>query len=122
MADDAPSPHGLAALAISVSLVEALLKQGVIDAATVEAALKEANLYAQALCADCSPGGERAKRNSSERWPPCGASRPRSPSHRRRRSPTNGEAPTHRRPHSDKGGRRWDCSTSGEGGASGASG
>jgi hypothetical protein len=59
MADDAPSPHGLAALAISVSLVEVLLKQGVIDPTTVEAALKEANLYAQALCIDCSPEVER---------------------------------------------------------------
>lgn len=59
MADDATSPHGLAALAISVSLVETLLKQGVIDQATVEATLKEANLYAQALGIDCSPEVER---------------------------------------------------------------
>ena len=59
MADDAPSPHGLAALAISVSLVEILLKQGVIDQATVEATLKEANLYVQAFCVDCSPEVER---------------------------------------------------------------
>ena len=59
MADDAPSPHGLAALAISASLVEALVKQGIIDQATVEAILKEANLYAQALCIDCSPEVER---------------------------------------------------------------
>ena len=59
MADDAPSPHGLAALAVSVSLVETLLKQGVIDQATVEATLKEANLYAQVLCTDCSPEVER---------------------------------------------------------------
>ena len=34
MADDPPSPHGLAALAISVSFVQALLKQGLIDHAT----------------------------------------------------------------------------------------
>ena len=59
MADDAPSPHGLAALAISVSLIETLRKQGVIDQATVEASLKEAKLYAQALCLDCSPEVER---------------------------------------------------------------
>jgi hypothetical protein len=59
MADEAPSPHGLAALAISVSFVEALLKQGVIDRATVEATLKEARTYAQALCIDCSPEVER---------------------------------------------------------------
>jgi hypothetical protein len=59
MADDQPSPHGLAALAISVSLVQALLKQGLIDRATVEASLKEAGLYAQAFCIDCSPEVER---------------------------------------------------------------
>lgn len=59
MADDPPSPHGLAALAISVSLVQALLKQGLIDRATVDQALKEAGLYAQALCTDCSPEVER---------------------------------------------------------------
>jgi hypothetical protein len=59
MADDAPSPHGLAALAVSVSFLEVLLKQGVIDRVTVEATLKEATTYAQALCIDCSPEVER---------------------------------------------------------------
>jgi hypothetical protein len=59
MADNTPSPHGLAALAVSVSLLEVLLKQGVIDRATVEATLKEATTYAQALCIDCSPEVER---------------------------------------------------------------
>lgn len=59
MAEDAPSPHGLAALAVSASLLEALLRQGAIDRATVEAILKEATTYAQALCIDCSPEVER---------------------------------------------------------------
>ena len=59
MADDTSSPHGIAALAISASLVEALVKQGIIDQATIEVVLKEANLYAQALCIDCSPEVER---------------------------------------------------------------
>ena len=59
MADDAASPHGLAALATSVSLCEALLRLGVIDQATAEAVLKEAGLYAQALCLDCPPEVER---------------------------------------------------------------
>jgi hypothetical protein len=59
MAEDTPSPHGLAALAISASLVEALVKQGIIDQAAVEAILKDANPYAQALCIDCSPEVER---------------------------------------------------------------
>ncbi|SEP41826.1 hypothetical protein SAMN02990966_05975 [Rhodospirillales bacterium URHD0017] len=59
MADNAPSPHGLAALAVSASLLEALLRRGAIDRATVEAILKEATTYAQALCIDCSPEVER---------------------------------------------------------------
>jgi hypothetical protein len=59
MPDDPPSPHGLAALALSVSFVQALLRQGVIDRATFEATLKEAGVYAQALCLDCSPEVER---------------------------------------------------------------
>ena len=59
MAEDAGSPHGLAALAVSVSLCEALLRQGVIDQAAAEAVLKEAGLYAQALCLDCPPEVER---------------------------------------------------------------
>ena len=59
MVDDAPSAHGLAALAISVSLIETLLKRGAIDRATVEAVLKEAGTYAQALCIDCPPEVER---------------------------------------------------------------
>ena len=59
MADDTSSPHGLAALAISASLIEVLAKQGIIDQGTVDAILKEANLYAQALCIDCSPEVER---------------------------------------------------------------
>jgi hypothetical protein len=59
MADDAASPHGIAGLAVSVSLVETLLKQGAIDQATVETILKEAILYAQALCIDCPTEVER---------------------------------------------------------------
>ena len=59
MAEEPPSPHGLAALAISVSFVQTLLKQGLIDRVTLEATLKEAGLYAQALCIDCSPEVER---------------------------------------------------------------
>ncbi len=49
----------LAALAISASLVEALVKQGIIDRLGPEAILKEAKLYAQALCIGCSPEVER---------------------------------------------------------------
>jgi hypothetical protein len=39
--------------------IHALLKQSLIDRATVEASLKEAGLYTQALCIDCSPEVER---------------------------------------------------------------
>ena len=42
-----------------MSFVQALLRQGLIDGATLEATLKEAGLYAQALCIDCSPEVER---------------------------------------------------------------
>jgi hypothetical protein len=59
MADDALSPHGLAALALSVSLLETLLKQGVIDQTAVEDTLKDANVYAQAFCVDCAPEVDR---------------------------------------------------------------
>ena len=43
----------------SVSFVQVLLKQGLIDRATLDAFSKEAGLYAQALCIDCSPEVER---------------------------------------------------------------
>jgi hypothetical protein len=81
MADDTPSSHGLAALAISASLVEALVKQGIIDQATVEAILNEANLYAQALCIDCSPEVERETQRLLKEMripgePPAGAEEP----------------------------------------------
>lgn len=59
MAEERPSPHGLAALALSTSLLQVLLKHGVIDDATVASIVKEAGLYAQALCTDCSPEVER---------------------------------------------------------------
>ena len=70
MPEEPPSPHGLAALAISTSLVQVLLKQGVIDAATVDAILKEAGLYAQALCIDCSPEVERETMRSVKQIKP----------------------------------------------------
>ena len=51
---DAPSAQALTALAVVLSLVDALLKRGVIDQAAVDATLKDAGNYAQALCVDCS--------------------------------------------------------------------
>ena len=55
----APSPQALAALAVAASLMEALLKRGVIDRSAVDDTLKDAASYAQALCVDCSPELER---------------------------------------------------------------
>ena len=49
----------LAAASQAAALALVRVTQGVIDQATVEATLKEANLYAQALCIDCSPEVER---------------------------------------------------------------
>ena len=63
MADDTPSPHGLAALAISASLVEALVKQGIIDQATVEAILKKPT-RTRRRCASIAPPKWSAKRNA----------------------------------------------------------
>lgn len=45
----------MAALAIVASLMEALLKRGVIDRTAVDDTLRDAMSYAQALCTDCPP-------------------------------------------------------------------
>ena len=54
-----PSAQALAALAVVMSLVESLLKRGVVDQAAVDAILGDAITYAQALCSDCSAEVER---------------------------------------------------------------
>ena len=59
MPDEAALPYALARLAATVSLMDALLKGGVIDEAFVAAATKEAITYAQALCTEWSPDVER---------------------------------------------------------------
>ena len=51
---EAPSAHALTALAVVMSLMDALVKRGVIDHTAVDATLKDAGTYAQVLCADCS--------------------------------------------------------------------
>ena len=59
MPDEAALPYALASLATTVSLMDALLKRGIIDEAFVAAATKEAIAYAQALCVELSPDVER---------------------------------------------------------------
>lgn len=53
-----PSAQAVTALAVVMSLVEALLKRGVIDPAAVDDVLRDAGTYAQALCVDCSREAE----------------------------------------------------------------
>jgi hypothetical protein len=59
MPDEAALPYALAGLATTVSLMDALLKQGLIDEAFVAEATKEAIACAQALCTEWSPDVER---------------------------------------------------------------
>ena len=59
MPDEAAMPYALAGLAMTASLMDALLKRGMIDEAFVAAATKEAIAYAQALCTEWSPDVER---------------------------------------------------------------
>jgi len=56
---EAPSSQALAALAVVASLMEALLRRGVIDSIAVDDTLRDAASYAQALCADCPAEVER---------------------------------------------------------------
>ena len=56
---EAPTAQALTALAVAMSLLEALLKRGVIDADAVGSIVKDAGNYAQVLCADCSREVER---------------------------------------------------------------
>ena len=59
---EAPSAHAATALAVVMSLVDTLLKRGVVDHAAVDAMLKDALTYSQALCVDCSREMEREVR------------------------------------------------------------
>ena len=56
---EVPSTQALAALAVVMSLAEALLKRGVIDQSVVDAMLRDAGTCAQALCAEYSSEVER---------------------------------------------------------------
>jgi hypothetical protein len=62
MADGTSSAAGLAGLALTASLMEALLKQGVIDRTAVDAIIRDSASYVDALCTDCGPEIERDAR------------------------------------------------------------
>lgn len=60
MADETPAARALAGLAALTSLIEALLKRGLIEQADVEAIMRDASSIVAASCAtDCEPGLER---------------------------------------------------------------
>jgi hypothetical protein len=59
MPDEAALPYALAGLATTASLMDVLLKRGVIDEAFIAEVTKEAIAYAQALCTEWSPDVER---------------------------------------------------------------
>jgi hypothetical protein len=52
--------YAVASVAVTAALLDALIKQGVIDQAGAKAAIKDAGAYVQALCVDCSPELERS--------------------------------------------------------------
>ncbi len=59
MADETPAAQALAGLAMSASLMEALLKRGVIEQADAEAIVRDAASYVTAFCTDSGPEVER---------------------------------------------------------------
>lgn len=62
MADDTSAAQALAGVAMSASLMEALLKRGVIEKADVEPIIRDAASYVAAFCTECSPEVEREAR------------------------------------------------------------
>jgi hypothetical protein len=59
MADQTPTAQGLAGLAMSASLMETLLKRGVIEQKDVDPIVADATSYVAAFCTDCGPEVER---------------------------------------------------------------
>jgi hypothetical protein len=59
MADDTPAALALAGVAMSASLMEALLKRGMIQQEDVDPIIRDASSYVAAFCTDCGPGVER---------------------------------------------------------------
>jgi hypothetical protein len=59
MAVEAPNAQALAGLAMSASLMEALLKRGVIQQTDVDPIIHDAASYVAALCTECEAEVER---------------------------------------------------------------
>ncbi len=62
MADDKSAAQALASIAMSASLMEALLKRGVIQQEDVGPIIRDAASYVAAFCTDCGPEVEREAR------------------------------------------------------------
>ena len=59
MADETSAAQGLAGLAVSASLMEALLKRGIIEQADADTIIRDAASYVAAFSTDCGPEVER---------------------------------------------------------------
>lgn len=59
MTEDTPAAQALASLALSSSLMEALLKRGVIEGADAATIIRDAASYVAAFCTDAAPEVER---------------------------------------------------------------
>jgi hypothetical protein len=59
MADETSAAQGLAGLAVSASLMEALLKRGIIEQADADTIIRDASSYVAAFSTDCGPQVER---------------------------------------------------------------
>jgi hypothetical protein len=59
MAVPTPAAEALAGLAMSASLMEALLKRGVIEQQDVDPIIRDAASYVAAFCTDCGAEVER---------------------------------------------------------------
>ena len=57
--DEGGLSYAMASLAVTATLLDTLVKQGVIEKAVADAVIKDANCYVQALCVGCSPELER---------------------------------------------------------------
>ena len=58
MANQSPA-QALAGLALCASLMEALLKRGVLERAAIDPIIQDAASYVAAFCTDCGPEIER---------------------------------------------------------------
>ena len=59
MAVETPAAQALAGLALSASLMETLVRRGVIEQAEVDSIVRDAASYVAAFCTDCGAEVER---------------------------------------------------------------